>query len=285
MKLTLLLLSCLMIDTAFGLKCWTCADSKDNWECYATGELKQCDINELSCENEIRVDKRYDTVNFRRVVVSSLVRVRKGCKQTEACKNNEVQNDRTSFGNMTWDKGQCNFSPLNTVCRCCCETDSCNLFPLYCRPHSLDRSISYSFNRPDDQGAAGKRHPCDEVSNPCGNGGKCIKGDGFEYSCRCRAAWLGDDHCNTPSDHNKSKVPLKLQLEQVNEQQMRAAYAESSQLPCVNFNPCGNEAKCVAGLEGGYTCECKEGWTDAHCNTPIVTIDDFMVIEDPVAMQ
>jgi len=271
LKLTIFLLSCVLLDNALGLKCWTCTESKDNWECYAKGSLQTCDVNEGSCQNEIRVDKQYDTVNFRRVVVGSLIRVKKGCKQTAACTNNQDQNDKTQYKTMTWSKGQCDFSPLNTVCRCCCQTDECNLLPLHCRPNTLDRSISYSFNRPDDQGAAPFRHPCDERSNPCGNGGKCLKvGTGFKYSCRCPWNWMGDDHCNTPTDHHNNQLPTAEQVAMLEEQQKRAQFAEAMQQVCLDFNPCGNGGFCNRRDNNGrYECQCLPGWGDLHCNTRV----------------
>jgi len=265
------LISLFFLENAYGLKCWKCDESSSNWECNAKGHLQECDVNEGSCENEVRVDKQYDTVVFRRVVVGKLIRIKKGCKQTVACRNNQGQNDRTVYGTAKWDLGQCDFSPLNTVCRCCCESDGCNYFPLYCRPLSLDRMISYSFNRPDDQGAAPKVHPCDQESNPCGNGGRCVKLANMKYSCNCLAAWRGDDYCNTPTRGYTALTPEEIAeaREAVLTEQQNARAASRQTRVCIDYNPCGNGAECQVGARGSYTCLCAPGWQDSHCNTPV----------------
>merc|ERR1712136_582783 len=108
---------------------------------------------------------------------------------------------------------------------------------------TLDRSISYSFNRPDDQGAA---------------------------PFRCPWNWMGDDHCNTPTDHHNNQLPTAEQVAMLEEQQKRAHFAEAMQQVCIDYNPCGNGGFCNRlDNNGRYECQCLQGWGDLHCNTRV----------------
>ncbi|XP_076817492.1 collagen alpha-1(XII) chain-like isoform X2 [Clavelina lepadiformis] len=109
MNTVLLMLS--LIATAQGLRCMTCENARSHEDCDSQGVMRECLENELSCAIEER------KVNYGpgRLIF-------KHCKQPLACNNNYIQNDRPA-----WWPIQCNDKFPNSVCRCCCFEDECNI--------------------------------------------------------------------------------------------------------------------------------------------------------------
>merc|ERR1712136_345750 len=97
------------------LMCYECRSDRSNEDCIRRGRLTKCQANQGSCENTVRVNH-------------GRLEIIKGCKQTEACNNNMLQNKLSSSSGRT----QCNFGAYETVCRCCCTSSKCNNRPLYC---------------------------------------------------------------------------------------------------------------------------------------------------------
>ncbi|CAG5106341.1 Oidioi.mRNA.OKI2018_I69.chr1.g2799.t1.cds [Oikopleura dioica] len=106
------------------LSCWTC-HAYSMADCNAQGSLVACQSNQESCELEIRERQ------------GKTEQIRMGCKQKMACENNKMQN---FWGNNPAWQGslelklpnpaawtQCRPEPgyTHSVCRQCCETDSC----------------------------------------------------------------------------------------------------------------------------------------------------------------
>merc|ERR1712037_845580 len=92
------------------LSCWTC-HAYSMADCNAQGSLVACQSNQESCELEIRERQ------------GKTEQILMGCKQKMACENNKKQN---FWGNNpSWT--QCRPEPgyTHSVCRQCCETDSC----------------------------------------------------------------------------------------------------------------------------------------------------------------
>uniref|UniRef100_H2Z8I6 Uncharacterized protein n=2 Tax=Ciona savignyi TaxID=51511 RepID=H2Z8I6_CIOSA len=111
--ITLLFLSSQSVE---GLRCFTCNGASSNEECNLKGRIVQCQPNEGSCQNEVRLSEgKYYTITKR-------------CKQTEACSNNQEQNDKPA-----WEPTQCypQFT-MNSVCRCCCSKNECNARAMPC---------------------------------------------------------------------------------------------------------------------------------------------------------
>jgi len=191
------------------VRCWECHNARTNAACLANGRLRQCDYNQGSCQNTIRVNH-------------GRVRISKTCKQTQACMNNQRQNNQRA-----WLGLQCNMTPQNIVCRCCCQTDECNDKALYCRGAREQAAMkAYETNQPKQESQQGQQrqtnnnnnrnnandntnrnnqnnyvqpksqNPC-HTGTPCGNGATCVVGDGHQYKCKCTDGWT-DSHCNTP---------------------------------------------------------------------------------------
>nr|XP_026695879.1 sushi, von Willebrand factor type A, EGF and pentraxin domain-containing protein 1-like isoform X5 [Ciona intestinalis] len=109
-------------------RCYVCDNARTNEECNARG-MRECMLNEeqkkadppilLSCQNEIRVSGGRKLIS-------------KKCKQPTACENNYLQNPRAA-----WYPSQCSPSHnMNSVCRCCCTGDLCNVNELPCLSES-----------------------------------------------------------------------------------------------------------------------------------------------------
>lgn len=113
---------------ASGLLCYECTSDESNKHCISTGKLTRCHINDQSCQNTVRVQ-------------SGRMQIHKGCKQKEACKSNQIQNDLRTYRSKNWGSAQCSFSISSTVCRCCCDTNKCNSGPLYCK-EDMQRTLS-----------------------------------------------------------------------------------------------------------------------------------------------
>ncbi|XP_078481037.1 sushi, von Willebrand factor type A, EGF and pentraxin domain-containing protein 1-like isoform X3 [Ciona intestinalis] len=115
-------------------RCYVCDNARTNEECNARG-MRECMLNEeqkkadpslvLSCQNEIRVSGGRKLIS-------------KKCKQPTACENNYLQNPRAA-----WYPSQCSPSHnMNSVCRCCCTGDLCNVNELPCLSESSCPALS-----------------------------------------------------------------------------------------------------------------------------------------------
>lgn len=101
------------------LKCWTCK-AKNYAECDALGSLVTCQSNEKSCEYEVRHRWGYVT------------QIISGCKAVDACMNNKSQNFRHWKAEYTQCRPENRFR--HSVCRQCCNTDSCINSPEWWKP-------------------------------------------------------------------------------------------------------------------------------------------------------
>lgn len=113
--------------TALNLYCWHCENARSNAECLEKGYLETCHQNQPeSCQNEVRL--RGKTLN-----------INKRCKQQNACQNNEIQN-----------RLQCRRGLPVTICRCCCDTNSCNKDKLMCDirepPKDIFNSVDLNYD-------------------------------------------------------------------------------------------------------------------------------------------
>lgn len=98
-----------IIDTAIGLKCWTCDNAANDAQCRNKGFLRQCLPNENTCFSETRR------------IRPGMKLITRRCKEDLACNNTEIQNNRPA-----WSPTQCN-KKQGSVCRCCCMYDGCNV--------------------------------------------------------------------------------------------------------------------------------------------------------------
>ncbi|XP_002128544.3 E-selectin-like [Ciona intestinalis] len=118
MRFSLAIVSVLLLGcySAQGLRCFTCNGASSNEECNLKGRIVQCQSNEGSCQNEVRLSEgRYYSITKR-------------CKQTAACSNNQEQNQKPA-----WIPTQCNPAfTNNSVCRCCCTENECNARAMPC---------------------------------------------------------------------------------------------------------------------------------------------------------
>ncbi|XP_039256621.2 P-selectin-like [Styela clava] len=94
------------------LKCLECSGVSSDEECRAKGKIRQCRFNEDACEIELRRHEGW----------GHTLKIYKHCKQSKACDDNHVQNPRAA-----WMPSQCNPESFNSVCRCCCYEDECNV--------------------------------------------------------------------------------------------------------------------------------------------------------------
>lgn len=124
MKFILAGLLLFVLATSFteGLSCYKCKDATSVEECLINGVIQQCDKNEDACQNEVRIQATHRGLFYR---------INKGCKQAQACRNNQVQNYARTSRRM-----QCvtNLDGLlgESKCTCCCQRDLCNPGYLYC---------------------------------------------------------------------------------------------------------------------------------------------------------
>nr|XP_039252832.1 P-selectin-like [Styela clava] len=102
-----------------GIKCWTCENARNIEDCNARGKLKQCNGAQNTCGIEIRGNGGWN--------LKTNVKIFKFCKQDTACRNVQNQNMQNA-----WNLTQCNPRFPNSVCRCCCQTDNCNVGELEC---------------------------------------------------------------------------------------------------------------------------------------------------------
>jgi len=188
------------------LTCYTCQSSISNQDCIRNGQLQLCAWNQDSCENTVRIN-------------NGRMEIHKGCKEANACDNNQLQNTVRK----AWGVTQCSFGYQSTTCRCCCQTTMCNSRPLYCaNPDQQALLDNLELNPIDQRNASPQQtqqnqariqqqqvvqqqqpasgsvnaHPC--TYNPCSNGGACVRAWGRDrYRCRCPPGWR-DSHCNTP---------------------------------------------------------------------------------------
>lgn len=212
------------------LMCYECTSSISNHECLRTGRLARCAVNQGSCQNTVRIS-------------NGKLQITKGCKQTSACASNMRQNSAVGSVEKSIAKygvhAQCSFSWQQTTCRCCCESSRCNRSPLYCASASkVQAQLS------DKNPLAGPRK-------------------------------------FTPLLLTRGVGPMALKSNNAAPEPTRAPYKADPNAkknphdahPCT-FKPCANGGKCIRinlgqfGQED-YRCECKEGWKDSHCNTPV----------------
>ncbi|CAK8690686.1 unnamed protein product [Clavelina lepadiformis] len=94
------------------IQCYACTNAQSNDDC--NRNIVTCQASQGSCQTEIRVFNKSNNLE---------VLITKGCKQTQACINNELQNDK-----LAWPVTQCNFIPSTplSVCRFCCNESRCN---------------------------------------------------------------------------------------------------------------------------------------------------------------
>ncbi|XP_076824928.1 uncharacterized protein LOC143470589 isoform X2 [Clavelina lepadiformis] len=92
------------------LQCYECNNAKSNEECLRMGSLTLCKEQNAVCEDQVRhIDRGGNMI------------IEKRCKQKHACQNNYDQNLGAG------DPIQCSLSSITSTCRCCCETDGCNV--------------------------------------------------------------------------------------------------------------------------------------------------------------
>nr|CAB3266737.1 sushi, von Willebrand factor type A, EGF and pentraxin domain-containing protein 1-like [Phallusia mammillata] len=109
-------------------RCYVCDNALSNEDCNRNG-MQECQINQLSCQNEVRVQ-------------NGIRRISKRCKQPRACENNYIQNPRAA-----WYPSQCSPSfRANSVCRCCCQGDLCNAGELPCLEDSSCEALTVPQN-------------------------------------------------------------------------------------------------------------------------------------------
>ncbi|XP_039262210.2 uncharacterized protein LOC120338298 [Styela clava] len=181
------------------LRCYHCHNAKTHEECNEQG-LIECAYSQDSCQTEVRM------MHVGRGLVP---RITKGCKQTTACNNNYMQNDRPG-----WPSTQCNqaeYFPLY-VCRYCCGEAGCNsnTDEPHCR--KLEAPTNGWMNCMPVPGV---------TSSACEFGcDKCFKLEGSKSrTCKSNKYWSGDDakcvfdpdckldHCSTemttPMEHGE----------------------------------------------------------------------------------
>lgn len=228
--LKICLLACVLVATATAIwtprRCWECKNAKSNAECLASGEIRYCQPNQMSCQNTVRAS-------------NGKVWIEKGCKQTQACRNNQMQN-----GGAAWIGMQCSINPQNIVCRCCCESNECNDKALYCRGTWEQRQLLAM-----EQGV----HPCG--SPLCSNRGQCTNN-----VCQCENGFEGK-HCENKIVPDDGEI--------VEDRKEDVSIIRPTGNPCEDGVPCGNGATCVFITLGQYRCECADGWEGINCNTPV----------------
>ena len=99
------------------LQCHTCLLLDGVETTHENCPLVECPDNgqQYSCQNEARNHHGITTV-------------KKGCKQRQACENNEKNNWMKSGPRTQCDPS----STTNSVCRCCCTEDECNSEDIFC---------------------------------------------------------------------------------------------------------------------------------------------------------
>ncbi|XP_039270723.2 P-selectin-like [Styela clava] len=101
-----------LIAGTYGIRCLECFGVADDAACKAQGQIRECRWNQDACEIELRWHEGW----------GGHILMYKQCKQSKACDNNHIQNPRDA-----WAPTQCNPDDFNSVCRCCCYTDECNV--------------------------------------------------------------------------------------------------------------------------------------------------------------
>ncbi|XP_039254673.2 P-selectin-like [Styela clava] len=98
-----------------GLRCWSCQKMTSNEECNAKGNLQTCKANQ-ACLNQILQSN--DGLKYE---------ITKGCRR----KNSPIcARDNQNVGMYPT---QCQSMKDQSICRCCCDTDSCNGPQLECK--------------------------------------------------------------------------------------------------------------------------------------------------------
>ncbi|CAK8689570.1 uncharacterized protein LOC143459273 [Clavelina lepadiformis] len=91
------------------IMCFQCIGASSEEECKRIGKAEQCGAGE-ACQSEIRR------------IESDKISITKSCKQSLACQNNQINNNRL----------QCRPNQTTSVCRCCCFKDYCNSDGSHC---------------------------------------------------------------------------------------------------------------------------------------------------------
>lgn len=247
---------CLAVTVTTGLRCWECSNAVTNKKCLEDGRLRVCDRNEGSCQNTIRVSNGKMTLF-------------KGCKQTQACKNNMRQNGPIS---AAWYPIQCSMQPQNTVCRCCCSTNGCNEYAFFCRGDSQRRSL---------QRLEEENHACGKPL--CNNVGRCYK-QGDKFKCACNRDFEGRQ-CQfrkNPLDIADGSDPDMLLMDQARYRSLDSDTMRLEDIPQEDINECeginnglGNcytnkrNTNTCENTIGSFICHCNEGWVGLLCEERI----------------
>jgi len=124
----------------------------------------------------------------------------------------------------------------------------------------------------------------------CGNGietltRQCIRNT-TELECLAIQHTTKYRPCKGPACPNPQITDLQLQRDRrlmarimahYNVQQAQVSQAYETTVtyettvihPCTYYNPCSNGGECVRGIGQAYTCKCKTGWRDSHCNSRV----------------
>lgn len=108
----------LFVTSTYALRCWDCKNAKSDEDCKKYGSLKQCYFNEDACMTETRRGSSWGRYPL----------ISKGCKASDACKNNQNQNYAVGRFSLAFRQRylQCNTKAPYSVCTCCCGSDGCN---------------------------------------------------------------------------------------------------------------------------------------------------------------
>jgi len=101
-----------------------------------------------------------------------------------------------------------------------------------------------------------------------------------QTTCRCCCS---SDKCNSRplycvSDTVQAKVatlskrqePVKVEkIKSTGQRNLQPATNNARDSHPCTYNPCGNGAECIRLPAQRYSCKCRPGWRDSHCNTPM----------------
>lgn len=134
-----LIIACFLTSSVSAISCFECINAASHLDCYQIGKLKTCRSGEI-CQSTFRM-------------TMGAMLITKECMQLQACENNRLQNP-----------SQCKPSyHLNSVCRCCCSLDGCN----------MDAKLS-----------CGDQWNCPMISSPTHGSISCSAGTKFGSRCR-----------------------------------------------------------------------------------------------------
>lgn len=168
------LVSLSLIAESYGIRCLECFGVADDAECQEKGIIRECMWNQHACEIELRWHEGW----------GGHVLMYKQCKQWKACDNNHVQNPRDA-----WAPTQCNPDQFNSVCRCCCGTDECNVAKEDCFGRPGCPSLPTTIHNGNIVCTNG-REPNSVCTSTC-NAGTMMLGSAVTY-CRYDGYWSRD---------------------------------------------------------------------------------------------